>query len=254
MKKYKSILKDRNGNVKREFGHDTRSGAETWCRIQEYDANLYGWYTEIEEFDYEFEKPAGFDDFLARVKEEVERIGRGYSCNFMWRGYNEHHINGRNHFCFSLEGDKVHPLSVGGSLVDYTYKDFTKDEFISMLQEILIAPETEEQCSWSDIDEDTIFTYKNTGTMTTKEEIEKTFKELNDDANKRWENERILELCNYKEEGDIIKLTVGIGKFDTTYHDIVVDDEGIEVVRQSEKNKIIDDVIHYFLNPIFFGK
>ncbi len=89
--------------------------------------------------------------------------------------------------------------------------------------------------------------------MKTKEQIDKAFNELNEDANKRWENEKILELCNYKEEEGTTKLTVGIGKFDTTFHDLVVDGDGIEIVRQSAKNRIIEDVITYVLNPIFFG-
>lgn len=89
--------------------------------------------------------------------------------------------------------------------------------------------------------------------MTTKEEIIKTFNELNEDANSRWEDERILELYKYEEEGDVTKLTVGIGKWDTTYHDLVVDGDGIKVVRESETNGLLEDVIHYFLNPIFYG-
>jgi len=89
--------------------------------------------------------------------------------------------------------------------------------------------------------------------MTTKEQIIKDFKEYNEDANRNWANEKILELCNYKKEGDVTKLTIGIGKWDTTYHDLVVDEEGIECKQQSAPNKLLDDVIHYILNPIFFG-
>lgn len=169
MKKFKSILKDRNGKVRREFTHDTKEGAEKWCDMQklynEHEFKHAGWYTEIEEFDYEFEKPAGFDEYLDRVKAEVERIGRGYSCNFMWRGYNEHHINGYNHFCFSLEGDKVHPLSVGGSIVAYV-SDFTRDGFIKELENILIKPKV----VYRDIQDETEEKPKKTMNMKTIEE------------------------------------------------------------------------------------
>lgn len=114
MKKYKSILRDNNGEVKREFAHDTK---------------------EV--------KPTGFDEYLEQVKAEVERIGKGYTCNFMYRGENIHHINGANHFCFSLEGHKVHPLSVGGSRFCYP-NDFSKEEFIAELKNILL---TNEECN-----------------------------------------------------------------------------------------------------------
>lgn len=147
MRKYKSILKDRNGEVRKEFVHDTQEGAEKWCDMQkmynEHEFKHAGWYTEIEEFDYEFEKPVGFDKYLERVKAEVERIGKGYTCNFMHRGENIHHINGANHFCFSLEGEKVHPMAVGGSRFCYP-GDFTKDEFIEKLPTILL---TDEECN-----------------------------------------------------------------------------------------------------------
>ena len=88
--------------------------------------------------------------------------------------------------------------------------------------------------------------------MTTKEQIIKAFNELNEDANSRWENERILELCNYKEDGDTTTLTVGIGKWDTTFHDLVIDNEGIEIKQQSAKNKLLDDVIE-IIKPYFFA-
>ena len=88
--------------------------------------------------------------------------------------------------------------------------------------------------------------------MTTKEQIIKDFQEYNDDANKNWADEKILQLCNYSEEDGVTKLTISIGKWRTTYHDLVVDDEGIQVKQQSAHNRLLEDVIHYVLNPIFF--
>lgn len=90
--------------------------------------------------------------------------------------------------------------------------------------------------------------------MTTREQIIKDFNEYNEDANRNWDDEKILQLCNYKEEGDVTKLTISIGKWETTYHDLVVDEEGIEIEKQSADNKLLETVIHYILNPIFFGR
>jgi len=257
MKKYRAIVKDANGEIVRTFDHDTLYGAEEYCRMQKlYDPIEFknGWSTAIEEFDFEFEKPEGYDDFLAKVKDEVERIGRGYTCNFQHRGYNEHHINGYNHFAFSLEGDKVHPLGCGGSRVVYI-KDFTKEEFIAELGNILIkSPYVYRDMADVMLEElqNEKSNNENKEPMTTKEQIIKAFNELNEDANSRWEDEKILELCNYKEDGDTTTLTVGIGKWDTTFHDLVIDNEGIEIKQQSEKNKLLDDVIE-IIKPYFFA-
>jgi hypothetical protein len=256
MKKYRAIVKNANGETVRTLDHDTQSGAEKYCEMQKLYNRIEfenGWTTAIEEFDFEFEKPEGYDDFLAKVKAEVERIGRGYTCNFQHRGYNEHHINGYNHFCFSLEGDKVHPMTVGGSRVAYV-SDFTKSEFIDKLEEILIPSPCDCQ-DMTDItpEEKENINPTNKKDMTTEEQITSTFSQYNDDANSRWEDEKILELCNYKETGDTTELTVSIGKHDTTFHDLVVDTEGITIKQQSANNPLIEDVIHYILNPIFFG-
>ena len=256
MKKYRAIVKNANGETVRTLDHDTQSGAEKYCEMQKLYNRIEfenGWTTAIEEFDFEFEKPEGYDDFLAKVKAEVERIGRGYTCNFQHRGYNEHHINGYNHFCFSLEGDKVHPKTVGGSRVAYV-SDFTKSEFIDKLEEILIPSPCDCQ-DMTDItpEEKENINPTNKKDMTTEEQITSTFSQYNDDANSRWEDEKILELCNYKETGDTTELTVSIGKHDTTFHDLVVDTEGITIKQQSANNPLIEDVIHYILNPIFFG-
>lgn len=83
------------------------------------------------------------NEFLDRIEDEVQRIGKGYDCNFRHHGENIHHINGANHFCFSLEGDKVHPLAVGGSRFCYP-SDFTREEFIEKLPNILL---TDEECN-----------------------------------------------------------------------------------------------------------
>lgn len=148
MAKYKSILRNSEGELIREMEHDTRQGAEKCIRHWKWEYTAGGdtpqlpdgWTTEIKELDFDFEKPDGFDEYLGIVKAEVERIGKGYTCNFMYRGLNQHHINGANHFCFSIEGDRVHPLSVGGSRFCYP-NDFTHDEFIEELENILLTEE-----------------------------------------------------------------------------------------------------------------
>ena len=256
MKKYKAIVKNANGEIVRTFDHDTLPGAEKYCEMQKLYNRIEfknGWTTAIEEINFEFEKPEGYDVFLDKVKSEVERIGRGYTCNFQHRGNNEHHINGYNHFCFSIEGDKVHPMAVGGSRVAYA-SDFTKSEFIAKLGEILIpSPCNCQSMTDTTPEEKENVNPTNKKDMTTREQIASTFGQYNEDANSRWENEKILKLCNYKEFGDTTELTVAIGKHDTTFHDLVVDAEGIAIKQQSADNPLIEDVIHYILNPIFFG-
>lgn len=88
--------------------------------------------------------------------------------------------------------------------------------------------------------------------MELREKIISDFKEYNEDANSRWENEKILELCNYKEDGEVTTLTISIGKWDKTFHDLEVTEEGIELKSESQPNSLLEDVVHYILNPIFF--
>lgn len=93
------------------------------------------------------------NEYLDKVEAEVKRIGKGYDCNFRRHGGNVHHINGANHFCFSLNGDMVHPLSVGGSRFTYI-KDFTREQFVEELKSICL---TLDECNgiykgiWNDI-------------------------------------------------------------------------------------------------------
>lgn len=91
--------------------------------------------------------------------------------------------------------------------------------------------------------------------MTNKEQIIKDFSELNEDAKSRWDYNKLLELCDYKEDGDKIRLTVGIGRrgFYQTYHNLVIDDEGIRIKAETARNTTLYDVINYVLKPIFFG-
>ena len=88
--------------------------------------------------------------------------------------------------------------------------------------------------------------------MELKERIIKEFNEYNEDANSRWEDEKILELCNYEEEGETTKLTISIGKWEKTFHDLIVEEEGIELKSESAPNSLLEDVVHYIINPIFF--
>ena len=186
---------------------------------------------------------------LEIIENKVKEIGRGYFCNFNDEGKNMHHINGYNHFVFAIKEGKIHPLSGGGSVYCYA-NDFTLEEFLLELDKIMI-PSPYATATETETTEAT--TNKPNKPMTTKEEIIDTFSQYNDDANSRWEDEKILELCNYKEDGDTTELTVSIGKDDTTFHDLVVDSEGIAIKQQSDNNPLIEDVIHYILNPIFFG-
>ena len=88
--------------------------------------------------------------------------------------------------------------------------------------------------------------------MNTKELIIKHFSEYNEDANRNWANEKILGLCNYKDDSGTVTITVSIGRWKTTYHDLVIDESGIKVKAQSGHNKYLDSVIVNIIHPIFF--
>lgn len=141
-KKFNAILKDGKGGIRWKSTHETREIAERVCGYKlsenEYDVKYAGWHTEVEEFEFMREYPDDYAEYLQRVKTEVEHIGKGYTCNFFHNDENIHHINGANHFCFSLDGDKVHPLNGGGSRFSYP-QDFTRDQFIKELKNICLT-------------------------------------------------------------------------------------------------------------------
>lgn len=78
---------------------------------------------------------------LNKIQNEVDAIGKGYSCNFNHKGTESHFINGANTLCFSIIEHKVKFHSVGGSR--FFYKDMSVDEFIKMMPSMLL---TNDEC------------------------------------------------------------------------------------------------------------
>ena len=79
------------------------------------------------------------------------------------------------------------------------------------------------------------------------------FADLNEESSKAWADEKHLSFSNIKVDGEAIELDIGIGKWETTYHTVVMDSEGWRVVKQSVHNDILEDVMHYFIMPEFFS-
>ncbi len=76
---------------------------------------------------------------LIKIKKMVKKIGKGYTCNFYYRGTGEHFINGANTVCFSFVDGKIETKSVGGSrFFDWDNK-FNIEEFIKSLPDMLLT-------------------------------------------------------------------------------------------------------------------
>lgn len=72
---------------------------------------------------------------LNKIQNEVNKIEKGYTCNFNYKGMN--FINGANTLCFSLVDDKVKFHTIGGSR--FFYNDMTVVEFIQMMPSMLLT-------------------------------------------------------------------------------------------------------------------
>ena len=83
-----------------------------------------------------------------------------------------------------------------------------------------------------------------------KRELEKIQDNCNEEAKKDWKDERIYTIesfiLNKKEE---ILITISIGRWDTTFHDIIINDEGWKIIKQSEKNHLLDIIVDNFIIP-----
>lgn len=140
---YYAILRNNNNEIIWKSEHATREITTRVCGYKEAE-NRYGmecgWHTEVQEHEVEVNYDADIIEYLAKVEAKVAEIGKGYTCNFWNRDENMHHINGVNHFCFSVKGDKVHPYSVGGQCIAYT-SDFTREQFLDELPNICLTSE-----------------------------------------------------------------------------------------------------------------
>jgi DNA-binding XRE family transcriptional regulator len=76
---------------------------------------------------------------LNKIQNKVNEIAKGYTCDFNYKNTGMHHINGANHLCFSIEGEKIKFHSVGGSRFFYT--DMKIDQFIEKLPSMLLTIE-----------------------------------------------------------------------------------------------------------------
>lgn len=85
------------------------------------------------------------------------------------------------------------------------------------------------------------------------EKLRDTIANYNKSAESRWENHRIIELSKYAEQDeDTITMTLALGKFERTYHNIEINvQDGIwKIIKQSEPNdKVLDDVMTYVVLP-----
>jgi len=93
--------------------------------------------------------------------------------------------------------------------------------------------------------------------MTIKEKIKEVFKNCNEEANRKWKDHKhlVLESLNDSKEDEIL-LTLSIGKWDSkTFHDIKIDttEQSWIIVQQSKYNRLLDDVMHYFVIPTIFN-
>lgn len=82
--------------------------------------------------------------------------------------------------------------------------------------------------------------------------IRNKFAELNESASAKWEDNKELSLERYKNENGNIYITIGIGKWNTTYHDVQIDTQSLKyvVIRESKRNAILYDVILYVIMPL----
>ena len=75
--------------------------------------------------------------FIQSLKEEVGKIGKGYSIS-VDENYGCIHINGANHLCITLSGNMVKYDTVGGQRFCYT-KSETFEECLSDLKNKLLT-------------------------------------------------------------------------------------------------------------------
>lgn len=84
-----------------------------------------------------------------------------------------------------------------------------------------------------------------------KSKLEKAFAELNESANENWEEERLVELVKFGHSGDSYALTLAIGpRFEKSYHDIEITEEGWFVKKESSHNDNLADIMDDVVMPI----
>lgn len=97
-----------------------------------------------------------------------------------------------------------------------------------------------------------------------KEEIQNLIAQrvsiLNKEAEQNWDSERYIETLELREyNGEEAKLTIGVGKFDTLYCDVVADLEGWQITGNTNSGnkkfaEIIEQIMHYFVYDLLFPR
>lgn len=90
--------------------------------------------------------------------------------------------------------------------------------------------------------------------MDLKEKIKQAIAALNEDAESRWQDERIIEFISLDENPNEPRylLNIKIGKYNPTFHEVELSPDGWRVKSESEENKYLDDFIAYVVLPIMF--
>lgn len=88
---------------------------------------------------------------------------------------------------------------------------------------------------------------------TTEQKLREAIAQMNESAEEKWQNERIIGLDKFKETEEGYEMEISLGKFEPTYHDVVVTPEGWRIKRQSYRNRILNDVMQYVVVPELFG-
>jgi hypothetical protein len=89
-----------------------------------------------------------------------------------------------------------------------------------------------------------------------KEEIKEVFGKLNEEANTKWDDTKILELLKLDTGDEEIFISFSIGKWDmTTFHDVIISLPSGEwnITQQSKHNRLTDVIVGEFILPTIFG-
>lgn len=85
-----------------------------------------------------------------------------------------------------------------------------------------------------------------------QQELETLFFSLNQEAEEHWQHGRIVNLESFNECDDEYLITLAIGKHNVTYHEIVCDQQGWRIERESESSDVLDDLMTYIVMPFLF--
>lgn len=76
--------------------------------------------------------------------------------------------------------------------------------------------------------------------MLTERKVLRYIRELNESASKDWRDDRHMTLLKYADDGEEIKLTISMGKYDTTYYHISINQDGYDYIYDGEGDNVAD--------------